>query len=240
MDFHTLFQKWKAQYPIRAFIRDGIVDAEHYELPHLLFVLRDMNCQAERDLCRDLRENGSGWKTWNNIGRWTKALLDGTAAYPRDMSKEKRIAQLKRIAVMNLKKEGGTSRAEGSSLLEAVQTQHTLLYEEIRLCSPSLIICCGLPASGMPGTAALLKEYVFPHATEWQTLPSQSLDRTWQYYFAEINGTQVPIISFCHPQVTVLAGNRGHERLFLPIYQDMLAIRKQLLKQTKRTPFVSK
>lgn len=87
-----------------AFISDGIVDAEYYENPHILFVLRDMNCQSERNLCDELRKNGSGWKTWNNIGRWSKALLDGNEEYPHDMSKERRVEQLKRIAVMNLKK----------------------------------------------------------------------------------------------------------------------------------------
>lgn len=69
MSFDELFAKWKAAHHFNAFIRDGIVDPEHYETPHILFVLRDMNCQSERDLCADLRRDGSGWKTWNNIGR---------------------------------------------------------------------------------------------------------------------------------------------------------------------------
>lgn len=120
MNFDALFIKWKSKYDFNAFIRDGIVDSEHYDSPHILFVLRDMNCQSERDLCADLRKDGSGWKTWNNIGRQTKALLDGSEEYPQDMSAEKRIAQLKRIAVMNLKKEGGVSRTAGNELLDAV------------------------------------------------------------------------------------------------------------------------
>ena len=91
MNFDALFIKWKSKYDFNAFIRDGIVDSEHYDIPHILFVLRDMNCQSERDLCADLRKDGSGWKTWNNIGRWTKALLDGSEEYPQDMSAEKRI-----------------------------------------------------------------------------------------------------------------------------------------------------
>lgn len=74
MNFDALFIKWKSKYDFNAFIRDGIVDSEHYDSPHILFVLRDMNCQSELDLCADLRKDGSGWKTWNNISRWTKAL----------------------------------------------------------------------------------------------------------------------------------------------------------------------
>ena len=86
MNFDELFTKWKSEYSFNAFIRDGIVDPAHYDRPHILFILRDMNCRHERDLCADLRRDGSGWRTWNNIGRWTKALLDGDGEYPWDMS----------------------------------------------------------------------------------------------------------------------------------------------------------
>ena len=143
MNFDALFIKWKSKYDFNAFIRDGIVDSEHYDSPHILFVLRDMNCQSERDLCADLRKDGSGWKTWNNISRWTKALLDGTEAYPRSMPKEERVRQISRVAVMNLKKEGGGSRTDGHELERAVEEQCDLIREEICLCNPDIIICCG-------------------------------------------------------------------------------------------------
>ena len=230
MSFDALFTKWKATHNFLAFIRDGIVDPEHYETPHVLFVLRDMNCQSERDLCADLRRDGSGWKTWNNIGRWSKALLDGDEEYPQNMSTANRVTQLQRIAVMNLKKEGGVSRTAGNELLEAVQSQHEMIYEELCLCEPSIIICCGLTASGITGNATLLKNYVLPHSAKWASFKSKTFDRDWWYYFTEINGKQIPVISFCHPQVTNLDCSRGHENLFVPLYRDMLHIRKLFLK----------
>lgn len=234
MSFDALFAEWKSKYNINAFIRDGIVAPEYYETPHILFVLRDMNCQSENDLRADLRKDGSGWKTWNNIGRWTKALLDGDKEYPRDMSKMSRVKQLKRVAVMNLKKEGGISRTAGNELLEAVQAQHEMIYEELCLCNPSIIICCGLTASGIIGNATLLKEYVLPISTEWESFHSKTFDRDWWYFHTEINEKQVPVISFCHPQVTNLEGARGHEKLFVPLYGDMLHIRKLFLKTNTR------
>ena len=168
MSFENLFNNWKHTHNINAFIKDGIVDPESYEKPHVLFILRDMNCTQERNLCEDLDRDGSGWKTWNNIGRWAKALLDGDEDYPWDMSTQNRVAQLKRIAVMNLKKEGGVSRTDGSELLEAVRSQNSMIYQEISLCDPSIIICCGLPLKGCPGNADLLWQYVFPLRTEWK------------------------------------------------------------------------
>lgn len=230
MSFDALFAEWKEKYDFNAFIRDGIVNSEYYETPHILFILRDMNCQSERDLCADLRSDGSGWKTWNNIGRWTKALLDGDEEYPQDMSTANRVTQLKRIAVMNLKKEGGVSRTAGNELLEAVQSQHELIYKEICLCDPSIILSCGLTTSGITGNASLLKDYVLPFSTEWASFCSKNFKRDWWYYYTEIKGKRVPVISFCHPQITNLQGARGHDKLFEPLYRDMLYIRKLFLK----------
>ena len=228
MSFEKLFAEWKERFSFHAFIREGIVDGNRYEEPHILFVLRDMNCQSERDLCADLRQNGSGWKTWNNIGRWTKALLDGCEEYPWAMSKDKRVEQLKRVAVMNLKKEGGTSRANGRELEKSVKEQKEMIFKEICLCDPSVMICCGLTASGILGNAALLKDYVFDESTEWKSLKSENLHREWWYYYTKINGKDVPVVSFCHPQVTCLGKARGHEALFIPLYKDMLRIRSML------------
>lgn len=41
---------------------------------------------------------------------------------------------------------------------------------------------------------------------------------------------RIPIVSFCHPQVTNLQGARGHDILFEPLYRDMLHIREMFLK----------
>lgn len=227
--FDELFLKWQKEYHFQAFIKDGIVDPERYVNPHILFVLRDMNWQTDRDLRLDLRDHGSGWKTWNNIGRWTKALLDGDEEYPYDMNTSQRVEQLRHIAVLNLKKEGGVSRAHGDELLEAVKTQHDLILEEICLCDPKIIICCGLSGSGMLGNADLLKDYIFPETSEWMQFHSCAFDRDWWYYYADIHSQKIPIISFCHPHVTNLSGCRGHEDLFKPLYKDMLEIRRMFL-----------
>ncbi len=227
--FKTLFHQWKQEHHIDAFISDGIVDPEHYAQPHILFVLRDMNCRQACDLCADLRNEGSGWKTWNNIGRWTTALLDGDPVYPFDMSSTKRIDQLRRVAVMNVKKEGGGHRAVGAEIEAAVQEQAALIRQEISMCSPSLIVCCGISSGKLRSNAVLLDEYVLERTTKWMTFDSAISGRAWWYYYAMINGKQVPVISFCHPQVTVLGKSRGHEKLFKPLYQDMLTIRKMFL-----------
>jgi len=225
-----LLSEWQKDFTFHSFIKDGIVDPSHYEAPHILFVLRDMNCQEDFDLRQHLREYGSGWKTWNNIGRWTKALLDNNAEYPADMSQPVRIKEVRRIAAMNLKKEGGYSRAVGSELLESVRTQKDYILKEIELCDPQIIIACGLSSSSMTGNAALLHQFIYNRIPEWETLKSPNWDKEWYYFRAPINGRLVPVISFCHPQVTTMSGLRGHD-LFTLLYEDMRFIRKTFLEE---------
>ena len=65
MNFDELFTKWKSEYSFNAFIRDGIVDPAHYDRPHILFILRDMNCRHERDLC--VCGSPQRWKRMENM-----------------------------------------------------------------------------------------------------------------------------------------------------------------------------
>lgn len=219
-----LMAVWKAapEYDFSAFIEDGIVNPETYEYPHLLFFLREKNDNQPCNLCNDLRTRGCNGKTWNNIARWTKALLDDNVEYPLKISAEERIKQVKRIAVINLKKEGGGSRVEWDKVEKAVNDQCHEILREIELCTPSIIICGGLR------NAELLKKYVLNDiSSDWKNdIRSESFKSIWPYYYASINGENIPVIGFCHPQATNLNGKHGHENLFRPLYQDMLYIRK--------------
>lgn len=228
-EFEALFNDWKAEFNFSAFISDGILNPKKYAPPHILFILRDMNCRTERNLCDDLRRDGSGAKTWCNVGRWVTALLDGNESYPYDMSGAKRAEQLSRISVINLKKEGGGSRTDGGELADTVARHKKYIAKEIELCAPDIIICCGLNIRNSPGNAALLHENIFGGSPKWQSFPSAALPRDWWHYDAEINEKTVPVISFCHPQVTNLCGRRGHEKLFKPLYRDMLYIREKFI-----------
>lgn len=226
-----LFKKWQQQYSFSAFIKDGIVDITKYENPHVLFVLRDMNCSVPNDLRESLRRDGSGAKTWCNIGRWAKALLDKNEEYPYDMSPKKRIEQISRVAVINIKKEGGGPRSEGKKLISYAEDQKELILEQIKICNPDIIICCG--QHGTLSNAEILEQKVFGINARWDKIHSFSLPRDWWYFYMEINDKNIPIISFCHPQVTNLCGMRGHEALFKPLYKDMQMIGNKFLKTTE-------
>lgn len=227
-----LFNYWKNKRPFSAFISDGIVYPEKYEKPHIMFCLREMNNDKESSLCDDLNNRGSGWKTWNNVARWIIALLDSDSDYPKQMPSQRRIPQLQRISVMNINKDGGGSRTCGDVLLNAAQKDKKEILEEIYLCEPNMIICCGLSSVGVTSNAELLKEYVFEKdsTSDFMLFKSSNItNRHWRYYLVKIEERNVPVIEFCHPQVTLLAGKRGHD-LFELLYKDMIDIGKHFLK----------
>lgn len=221
----ALMDAWEKETEgkINVFIRDGIVCEAEYEEPHILFVMRDMNTAEKCDLREELRTTGSGWKTWNNAARWISALLTGNECYPYESD---RLNEMRKVAVLNIKKEAGGNRANKKALQDAAELYSEYIAREIELCDPKIIICGGF------GNAGILKDHVFKEkAGEWQKLQSEHFDSVWWYYFASVNGKQVPVISFCHPQVTNFKGKRGHGDLFEPLYREMIMIRKKFLVQ---------
>lgn len=220
-----LLVEWEQEFcnDIDIFIRDGIVCEEEYADPHVLFVMRDMNAREKSDLRKELFETGSGWPTWNNAARWATALLTGDDQYPREID---RCLVMRRVSVVNIKKQAGGARAYKEELIEAAKKYGAYTLREIELCNPDIIVCGGF------GNATILKDHVFKDlAGEWQKITAESFNDIWWYYFVNINGKQIPVINFCHPQVTHYKGKRGHEGLFEPLYREMLKIRKVFLEK---------
>ena len=102
--------------------------------------------------------------------------------------------------------------------------------EQISICDPDIIICCGQQIKGGFSNAEILEKNVLKISAEWDKFRSCDLPKDWGYFYAEINDKQVPVVSFCHPQVTNLCGRRGHEGLFKPLYKDMQVIGNKFLR----------
>lgn len=226
MQFNKLFKEWKEEYDMNIFIEDGIVDRKQYK--HILFILREMNTRENIDL-REYLQSGGYYHTWNNITRWTQALIDKDILYPKDITNNQRKHYLSQIAIINLNKAGGYSKTNGKRLLKTVQTQYHYIYEEIYMCDPDMIICCGFSSHDCPSIATLLKQYILPHSDEWKTIHS-SINNNWHYYNTYFNKT-IPVISFVHPCLRHLNNKQGHDKLFKPLYKDMVMISKELYKK---------
>lgn len=225
----ALLDTWEKEFQteIERFVRDGIVCTEEYEHPHVLFVTRDMNIgsntKEKLDLRKELRDTGSGWKTWNNAARWSIALRTGNEIYPQEINRR---TEMRKVAVVNIKKQAGKASASKKELQDAAKLYGSYTLREIELCDPQIIICGGL------GNAGILKKHIFKELSgEWLKLPAVNFDSVWWYYWVNINGKQVPVIDFCHPQVTHFKGKCGHNDLFEPLYREMLNFRKEFLEK---------
>ena len=76
------------------------------------------------------------------------------------------------------------------------------------------MICCG---RGMGKNADILHDIVFDlsQVSEWKEPITK---RRYNYFIANIDNKQVPVVSFYHPQV------RGDHNKFMKLYEEMIEI----------------
>ncbi len=213
-----LFSRWKAERGYKYFISDGIFNENEWNKQSykILFVLKEANWEnGNADLCEYLlsERSQSYWKTWNNVARWTKALLE-PGDYPCSISKSDKSYWLRKVAAMNLKKVGGDAVAENETIREYAEKDKLYLKEQIELYSPDIIICCG---RGNGKNADILHDVVFDSSqvSEWQV---PITEEKYNYFVVRIGGKQVPVVSFYHPQM------RGSHDKFKRHYEEMIEI----------------
>ena len=216
-----LFAEWKEKRQYDYFVSDGVFDEDELNRQkyRLLFVLKEANWEnASVDLCEFLLSEKSSeyWKTWNNVARWTKAILDG-GDYPQYISKPDKTYWLRKIVAMNLKKVGGDERAEDETIYSYAQNDRFFIKRQIELYDPDIIVCCG---RGVGKNADILHDVIFDKkdVSEWQEPIIQ-----YNYFLAKINSKEnVPVISFYHPQI------RGSHQLLEKRYEEIKYIAEHL------------
>lgn len=217
----ALFDEWKRKQGYRYFISDGVLDEQEWERQkyRILFVLKEANWEKDNaDLCEFLLSESSSsyWKTWNNVARWTKAILEG-GEYNRKVSNADKSYWLRKVAVMNLKKEGGGAVADNNAIYTSAMQDKSYIKRQIQLYEPDIIICCG---QGKGKIADILHDVVFAtdEVSEWKDPILQ-----YNYFFAALNDRiNIPVVSFYHPQM------RGGHELFLERYEDMKFLAREL------------
>lgn len=214
----VLFEKWRSEQKYDFFISDGIFDEDTYlkQKCKILFVLKEANWEkGNADLCQFLLSESSStyWTTWNNIARWTKAILD-PGEYPRYVSRADKSYWLRKVAAMNLKKVGGDAVAEDETIAEYATRDRLYLKDQIGIYNPDIIICCG---RGNGKNADILHDIVFnqEQVTQWQKPITKS---KYNYFFLNLNGKKIPVLSFYHPQI------RGNHEKFQRLYEEMIEI----------------
>lgn len=156
-----LFSRWKAHWAengvMAKFIPDGIGDANEWAgaKAKVLWSLRDPNDQSDEtkkwSLTEFLRMDPAEWYTrasspriWQNIGRCSYGFLHYPCSFAIADGRYESSGVLKSIAVMNLKKAAGTSKAKWSEIRRYAELDAPFIREELLLIKPTLIYSTAL------------------------------------------------------------------------------------------------
>jgi hypothetical protein len=148
---NQIFRKYRSLGP--AIIPDGAL-GEEYESARrrLMVILKEPNDPDGRWAAEggDIRffgkEKQDCWRTWSNLARWS-ALVDNPSLSLEEIDvsdREKRCEHLRRIAVVNLKKTPGGSRANLREIKASAAKHWDLLREQIGLYKPEVTIAGGV------------------------------------------------------------------------------------------------
>lgn len=221
----ALFARWKEERRYISFVKDGVFDegerAWRGEEAKITFVLKDPNwpLNVDGDLRESLRDypDKGHWRTWDNIARWSQALLEGGAFHEGRFTHEERWALLRRVSAMNLKKAGGGGSVRNSVIRDYAKRDWKFLHEQLCLYGPDIILCCG------PVVGKALERDVFPRAE----LPVQDREDggEWECFYTHFPGKTrlTPVVCFHHPQL------RCSREAVPALFQQVKAIRAMLL-----------
>ncbi|MCD8343423.1 MAG: hypothetical protein LUC19_03440 [Oscillospiraceae bacterium] len=185
-----IFDELKETNP--SIVTDGVIDEREYLAARykIAYILKEVNGGEGWDL-RDVVRAGNRVQTWNSIARWTEGILSWEKDFLwSDMEKDneaRRKTQLKKIAVINLKKTSGGYTAENELVHKAAVDNASVIKRQLDLYSPDIIICCGTESAFVDSCYADAEP-------EWKS----TARGVW--YF--MDGERI-IISFVHPEARV-------------------------------------
>lgn len=175
------------------FIRDGVVCPKRWfsQKVRPLFLLKEAyGGKYDWDLIKGhLLKSYSIDKTWERISQWARGILntdvENISPYIANDPEIRNFGneQLKKIAVINIKKSRGTSSSNYDNIRAYAEFDKVRLLRQIELCDPTVIIC-GYTSSEL--------EII----TETQIRKSHNDNL---FYHMSLNGHDVLVLDFWHP-----------------------------------------
>jgi hypothetical protein len=150
-----LLTRWRARYPTRQFVRDGIIDKSEWNTasPRVLFILKEnydpTNSGVDWDLTKSLRDNrGPYGRTF-----WSCSYLAFLLAQPHERqvpsmpSSEEEFSECRRSllgsAIINVKKPVGSSSSDPDDIAHYARKDGDLIAQQISLIDPQIVVCGG-------------------------------------------------------------------------------------------------
>lgn len=203
---NNLFAEWSSKYG-NDFVKDGLPCPEEYEKAKykITFVLKEPNDfeGSDMDMRKWVYSDGALASTWNNITRWTQAVLE-CGEYREKITEDDRKHWLQKISFMNLKKTNGTSTSNPAVIEQFAKDDGGLILKQINIYKPDIIICCGIDL-----VADCLADYVFHYTDKWES------NRCF-YIKLEGKDKRTAVLNCYHP--LNLGTNKTNEQLYKDIH----------------------
>ena len=147
-----IFKDWKNKdiHKGKLFITDGIIDQVLWNESDskVMFLLKEAydskNNSGSWDLTKLIKKRGVSGRTFKPMAQWAygvQNLLNGKGIAPYiDNSKEVEESLLS-SSIVNLKKSGGKKTSSKTDLMKYVDEDWDLLYSQIELISPRVVVC---------------------------------------------------------------------------------------------------
>jgi hypothetical protein len=145
----ALFDEWRTSCSpevVDGFSADGVIREPQFrrQRSRLLFVLMEPNSEGTDYFGRDLRivwqepldDRSFNW----NIALWTQVLLGQRLQYG-PMTATLAYPEFQRIAIMNLKKLGGTGNADQPGIHSQGWRDRAFIRRQIDLIAPDFVVC---------------------------------------------------------------------------------------------------
>ncbi len=162
-ELRNLLETWRQEYAARGwgFVSDGVIHHQGWDgMPEgkrILFVLREANQKTEGGCFR-----GDSWSlteavsrqrfhlpaSWKRVAEWAFGIMNTSADFmPPYMPDIIHTKYVKCVAILNLKKQGGTDSVDARVVEERAMADKARILEEIELIDPDVIVLGGTAAT---------------------------------------------------------------------------------------------
>ena len=207
---NDLFERYKHNECYSTFVPDGVVSPDSWMQQNvkIIFLLKEVNSEYKSFDLRQFLYKGGKARTWNNIAIWTCGILNDSDWNTAKNAPFNRANWLHKIAVINVKKKGGTSNTDTRNLIKFFDANNCaeLLSGQLDILhDANYIICCGKGVY-----SCLLKALkINPLLAKWHHIREQMNEDNLKILMPT-DGCKSPyIIDFYHPQCRI-----KHETLF--------------------------
>jgi len=187
---NKLFDKWVKEIPEYAgkFIKDGIISESLYNEARkkILFIMKEPDDPEQTEWTfQDLWEDGVRHRFSFRLADWAYGIFHDFPDYNKVTSiKENRDNAIKSIALINIKKTGGTNSSDKEEIFNHCERNHKFILKEIEIIDPEIIIL---------GTGSWkIRESMFKNV-EWEEL------KEFKHDILLGKWGQTLIVDFIHP-----------------------------------------